>query len=135
MTKIVLALTLSAATLAGAPVPALNQDPNEKDRCELKHDATELDRRLPEVAEEERSPARCTDQKKLGTSPGTLKGAVVRAMPARAAFLRVPRGSAGISLCHAAKYYCYAVIYRDHYGIPAYIKTRSPQEVLSEATT
>jgi hypothetical protein len=42
MTKIVLALTLSAATLAGAPVPALDQDPKEKDRCELKQYATEV---------------------------------------------------------------------------------------------
>ena len=42
MTKIVLTLTLSAAMLAGAPVSALGQDPKEKDRCELKQDATEL---------------------------------------------------------------------------------------------
>ena len=50
MTTIVLALTLSAATLAGAPVPALEQDLKEKDRCELKQDATELTaacRKLP----------------------------------------------------------------------------------------
>lgn len=42
MTNIVLALTLSAAMLAGAPVSALDQDPKEKDRCELKQDATAL---------------------------------------------------------------------------------------------
>jgi hypothetical protein len=42
MTKIVLALTLSAAMLAGTPISALDEDPKEKDRCELKQDATEL---------------------------------------------------------------------------------------------
>ena len=42
MTNIVLALALSTAMLAGASVSALGQDPNEKDRCELKQDATEL---------------------------------------------------------------------------------------------
>jgi len=42
MTNIVLALALSAAMLADAPVSALDQDPREKDRCELKQDATEL---------------------------------------------------------------------------------------------
>ena len=42
MTNIVLALTLSAAMLAGAPVSALDQDPKERDRCELKQDATEV---------------------------------------------------------------------------------------------
>jgi len=42
MIKIVLALILSAATLAGAPVPALDQGPKEKDRCELKQDTTEV---------------------------------------------------------------------------------------------
>jgi hypothetical protein len=42
MTNIVVALALSAAALAGAPVPALDQAPQGKDRCELKQDATEL---------------------------------------------------------------------------------------------
>jgi len=42
MTNIVLALTLSAAMLAGAPVSASAQNPKEKDRCELKQDTTEL---------------------------------------------------------------------------------------------
>ncbi len=42
MAKLVLPLTLSAVMLAGAPVSALDQDPKEKDRCELKQDATEL---------------------------------------------------------------------------------------------
>jgi len=42
MTKIVLAFALSAAVLAGAPVSALDQGATEKDRCELKQDATEL---------------------------------------------------------------------------------------------
>jgi hypothetical protein len=42
MTKIVLAFTLSAAALAGPPVSASDQGATEKDRCELKQDATEL---------------------------------------------------------------------------------------------
>ena len=42
MTNIVLALALAAAMLADAPVSALDQDPKEKDRCELKQDAIEL---------------------------------------------------------------------------------------------
>ena len=42
MTNIVLALAVAAAMLADAPVSALDQDPKEKDRCELKQDATEL---------------------------------------------------------------------------------------------
>ena len=42
MTKIVLALPLSAAALAGAPVSALDQGQKEKDRCELKQDTTEV---------------------------------------------------------------------------------------------
>jgi len=42
MTNIVLALAVAAAMLADAPVSALDQDPKEKDRCELKQDAAEL---------------------------------------------------------------------------------------------
>jgi hypothetical protein len=42
MTKIVLAFTLSAAVLAGPPVSASDRAATEKDRCELKQDATEL---------------------------------------------------------------------------------------------
>ena len=42
MTNIILALAVAAAMLADAPVSALDQDPKEKDRCELKQDATEL---------------------------------------------------------------------------------------------
>ena len=42
MTKTLLALTLSGAMLAGAPVSALDRNPKEKDRCELKQDTTEL---------------------------------------------------------------------------------------------
>jgi hypothetical protein len=43
MTHIVLVLTLSAATLASVPVSAVEQ---EKDRCVLKEDPREKDRRL-----------------------------------------------------------------------------------------
>jgi hypothetical protein len=42
MTKTVLALTLSAAMLAGAPASALDQGATEKDRCEFKQDPTKL---------------------------------------------------------------------------------------------
>src|SRR5262245_7323133 len=45
----------------------------------------------------------------------------------------MPQGSAAISLCHAAKYCCYAVIYGDCSGIPGYIMSRSSQQVLSMA--
>jgi hypothetical protein len=69
MTKIVLALTLSAATLAGAPVPALNQDPNEKDRCELKHDATELTAACQKLPRKNAAPLDALTRKNRGLLP------------------------------------------------------------------
>ena len=67
MTKIVLALTLSAAMLAAALVSALAQDPKGQVRAQTRR--SRADRRLPEVAEEERGPFDELTRKNSGLLP------------------------------------------------------------------
>jgi hypothetical protein len=69
MTSVVLALTLSAAIVAGAPVSALEQDPKEKDRCELQQGAAELTAACQTLLRKNAAPLNELTQKYRGLLP------------------------------------------------------------------